>query len=77
MDNMAATVTQATASTRQTAATANHLVKAALRLDRLVGTSTVVAQAQRAPALVEPIPTPPALASVAEEGGATPGPRAE
>jgi methyl-accepting chemotaxis protein len=46
MDNMAATVTQATASTRQTAATAQDLVKAALRLDQLVGSRGLVARAQ-------------------------------
>ncbi len=39
MDDMAATVTDAIASTRQTAATAQDLVHAALRLDRMVGTS--------------------------------------
>ena len=51
MDNMAATVTQATSSTRQTASTAQDLVNAALRLDRLVGSGSVLAQAQREPAL--------------------------
>ena len=66
MDNMAATVTQATASTRQTAATAHDLVNAALRLDRLVGTSSVVAQTQRAPALAAP-----------EDGGGAHEPRTE
>ena len=38
MDDMAATVSEAIASTRQTSATAEDLVNAALRLDRLVGT---------------------------------------
>jgi methyl-accepting chemotaxis protein len=66
MDNMAATVSQATASTRQTAATAHDLVNAALRLDRLVGTSSVVAQTQRAPALAAP-----------EDGGGAHEPRTE
>ena len=47
MDNMAATVSQATTSTRQTAATAQDLVSAALRLDRLVGSVSVLAQTQR------------------------------
>jgi methyl-accepting chemotaxis protein len=51
MDNMASTVAQATAGTRQTAATARDLVNAALRLDRLVGSSTVVAHAQALPGL--------------------------
>jgi methyl-accepting chemotaxis protein len=37
MDDMAATVSEAIASTRQTSATAEDLVNAALRLDRLVG----------------------------------------
>jgi methyl-accepting chemotaxis protein len=54
MDNMAATVAQATSSTRQTASTAHDLVKAALRLDHLVGTSMVVAQARQAPRLPAP-----------------------
>jgi methyl-accepting chemotaxis protein len=39
MDDMAATVSDAIASTRQTASTAADLVSAALRLDRLVGSS--------------------------------------
>jgi methyl-accepting chemotaxis protein len=58
MDNMAATVAQATASTRQTATTARDLVNAALRLDRLVGSSTVVAHAQGLPSLAEPATEP-------------------
>jgi hypothetical protein len=36
------------ASTRQTASTAQDLVSAALRLDRLVGSSGIVAQSHRA-----------------------------
>lgn len=52
MDNMAATVAQATVSTRQTAATARDLVDAALRLDRMVGSTMVTVQTQRLPALV-------------------------
>jgi len=51
MDNMAATVTQATSSTRQTAATAQDLVNAALRLDRLVGSRTVQVRTQAETAL--------------------------
>jgi methyl-accepting chemotaxis protein len=39
MDDMAATVSEAMSSTRQTASTAQDLVNAALRLDRLVGSS--------------------------------------
>jgi len=59
MDNMASTLAQATASTRLTAATAHDLVKAALRLDRLVGTSTVVTQARQAPRLTAPVDVVP------------------
>ena len=40
MDDMAATVSDAISSTRQTASTAQDLVHAALRLDRLVGSSS-------------------------------------
>jgi methyl-accepting chemotaxis protein len=40
MDDMAATVSDAMSSTRQTASTAQDLVHAALRLDRLVGSSS-------------------------------------
>lgn len=47
MDDMAATVSEAMASTRQTASTAQDLVTAALRLDRLVGSSSILIQAQR------------------------------
>jgi sensor histidine kinase regulating citrate/malate metabolism len=54
MDNMAATVAQAMTSTRQTASTAQDLVNAALRLDRLVGSGLVLAQAKREPALLSP-----------------------
>lgn len=57
MDNMAATVSEATASTRQTASTAQDLVSAALRLDRLVGSRSVLAQTQREPAGRGPSPT--------------------
>ena len=46
MDDMAATVSEAMASTRQTASTAQDLVHAALRLDRMVGSSSV-SQSQR------------------------------
>ncbi len=56
MDNMAATVAQATANTRQTAATATDLVNAALQLDRLVGSRTVLARTQGEPALGLPAP---------------------
>ena len=41
MDDMAATVSEAMSSTRQTASTASDLVKAALRLDELVGAGLV------------------------------------
>ena len=41
MDDMAATVSEAMSSTRQTAATAQDLVHAALHLDRLVGSSSL------------------------------------
>jgi methyl-accepting chemotaxis protein len=41
MDDMAATVSEAMSSTRQTASTASDLVKAALRLDELVGAGQV------------------------------------
>jgi hypothetical protein len=51
MDNMAATVSQATASTRLAAATAQDLVNAALRLDRLVGSRAVVVRSQQEPTL--------------------------
>lgn len=68
MDNMAATVAQATASTRQTATTAHDLVKAALRLDRLVGTTTVVAQTHQAPQL-SPAPAAADSATSAEVPG--------
>jgi methyl-accepting chemotaxis protein len=47
MDDMAATVSEAMASTRQTASTAQDLVTAALRLDRLVGSSSILIRAQR------------------------------
>jgi methyl-accepting chemotaxis protein len=56
MDDMAATVSQAMASTRQTASTAQDLVNAALRLDRLVG-SSILTQAQRGRA-VSRVPDP-------------------
>jgi hypothetical protein len=41
MDDMAATVSDAMSSTRQTASTAQDLVHAALRLDHLVGSSSL------------------------------------
>jgi sensor histidine kinase regulating citrate/malate metabolism len=68
MDNMAATVSEATASTRQTASTAQDLVSAALRLDRLVGSRTVLAQSQRDSALHGSSPA---------DSGGTPEPQAE
>ena len=40
MDDMAATVSEAISNTRQTAATAQDLVHAALHLDQLVGSAT-------------------------------------
>jgi methyl-accepting chemotaxis protein len=63
MDNMAATVAQAMTSTQQTAVTAQDLVSAALRLDRLVGSGTVKARTKREPALLE---------SPQGDGGGTP-----
>jgi methyl-accepting chemotaxis protein len=47
MDDMAATVSEAMASTRQTASTAEDLVNAALRLDRLVGSSGILGKSSR------------------------------
>ena len=41
MDDMAATVSEAMACTRQTAATASDLVKVALRLNRMVGSGRI------------------------------------
>jgi methyl-accepting chemotaxis protein len=64
MDNMAATVAQAMTNTQQTAVTAQDLVSAALRLDRLVGSSTVKARTKHEPALLE---------SPQGEDGGTPG----
>jgi methyl-accepting chemotaxis protein len=46
MDDMASTVSEAMSSTRQTASTAQDLVHAALRLDRMVGSSSL-SQSQR------------------------------
>ncbi len=51
MDNMAATVSEAMSSTRQTASTAQDLVQAALRLDHLVGSSGIFSQSRRGLAL--------------------------
>jgi methyl-accepting chemotaxis protein len=68
MDNMAATVSEATVSTRQTASTAQDLVSAALRLDRLVGSRTVLAKSQRDSVLRGSSPT---------DSGGTPEPQAE
>jgi methyl-accepting chemotaxis protein len=47
MDDMAATVSEAMANTRRTASTASDLVDAALRLDRLVGSSDTLSQSRR------------------------------
>jgi methyl-accepting chemotaxis protein len=46
MDDMASTVSEAMSSTRQTASTAQDLVHAAFRLDRMVGSSSL-SQSQR------------------------------
>lgn len=55
MDDMAATVSEAMASTRQTASTAQDLVNAALRLDRLVGSSGILGQSNRGRNTQKPI----------------------
>jgi sensor histidine kinase regulating citrate/malate metabolism len=70
MDNMASTVSQATGSTRLATATAQDLVNAALRLDRLVGSRGVVARTQQEPTLG----LPPAGG---DAGGAQPDPQTE
>jgi methyl-accepting chemotaxis protein len=62
MDEMAATVTEAIASTSRTASTAQDLVHAALRLDRLVGSSGGRGQSrhERAGQLLPPAESKPA-----------------
>lgn len=67
MDDMAATVAETMASTRQTASTAQDLVHAALRLDRLVGRSDWLGQPQRG------LAQPPTVA----ESGQAAAPRTE